>query len=265
MRELAVNRPGPSLRRFTTEMENPGPSLALVANGTDALSSLGLIARRRLPAGFEVYRQGEAASEFFLLNSGWMCLYRLLPDGRRHNIKFAQAGDLVGFSLLGGMPMDHSAVCLTGTTVAVLDRDMAQRHCLKNGELMTHLSRYLSREHSLALRFLTSVTRASAIERVSHLMLELFVRARRRLPRADDTLPVPLTQEQIGDAVGLSAVHVNRMFAKLRRSHVLTLAGGLLRIECPASLFDLVALDVATMLDQVVPANTRGAATSRLA
>lgn len=228
------------------------------ANPSETFRS-GLVGRRRLAAGVEVYRQGEDAPEFYLVNSGWMCLYRLLPDGRRHNVKFAMPGDLIGFSMAPAMPMDHSAISLTESAVSVLDRDAVMRRYPKDAELMARLGCYMAREHALALQQLTSVTRATAIERVTHLLLELFIRSRRRLPEAGDRMRIPLTQEQIGDAVGLSAVHVNRMLAELREEGILTLHSGQMVIAKPDRMSNLSPLDFNAMLDYFGPPPSAGA------
>ena len=69
-----------------------------------------------------------------------------------------------------------------------------------------------------------------------------------REPAEGDELPLPLTQEQIGDAIGLTAVHVNRMLRQLRLEKVLTLKGGRMTILDPARFSELALLDVDSVL-----------------
>jgi CRP-like cAMP-binding protein len=72
---------------------------------------------------------------------------------------------------------------------------------------------------------LTGTGRRSAYERVSHLLLELFVRLNRTNRGGGMTLSIPLTQELIADALGLTAVHVNRTLRALREDKLIAVDG----------------------------------------
>src|SRR5262249_12122589 len=72
---------------------------------------------------------------------------------------------------------------------------------------------------------LTDAGRRSAYERVSHLLLELFVRLNTSRRSSEITLAIPLTQELIADALGLTAVHVNRTLRALRRDKLIAVDG----------------------------------------
>jgi CRP/FNR family transcriptional regulator len=208
----------------------------------------GMMQRRRVPARTEIFRQGEALGDFYFVADGWLCLYKLLPDGRRQNVKFVLPGDLVGFSLSLDREMDHTAVTLTDAVLCVGDRVAAGRHFTRDPELITHITEYLVREQEMSRDHLTSVARMTAIERVAHLICELFLRLQRRLPRRGDQMALPLTQEQMGDAIGLSAIHVNRMLSQLRAEKVVILRAGRLSVLDPARLMELANIDPAVTL-----------------
>src|SRR3546814_10488064 len=81
----------------------------------------------------------------------------------------------------------------------------------------------MSRDRSLTFAHLTSMGRQSARERVAHLLLELFVRCRSRWPgHRIEEMHLPLTQEHIGDATGLTGVHVSRVLGDLKKDGIVT-------------------------------------------
>lgn len=210
--------------------------------------------RRRLPAGTELYRQGDIANEFFLISDGWVCLYKLLSDGRRYNAKFALPGDLLAVQFESDAETGHTAVALTDISVCIGSLGELNALFGKRPDLVNQVGRYLVHDHALALDRIANIACASADERLANLLLRLFLRARRRMPVAGDGMAIPLTQEQMGDAVGLSAVHVNRMLGRLRMQGVLSLVNGWLTIEDPQRLTGLSKLDPrATLRHLTVP------------
>jgi CRP-like cAMP-binding protein len=81
------------------------------------------------------------------------------------------------------------------------------------------------REAAILGERLTNAGRRSAYERVSHLMLELFVRLSAAGLARDMSFRMPLTQELIGDALGLTTIHVNRTLRSLRRDGLISIQG----------------------------------------
>lgn len=202
----------------------------------------GMARQRRLAAEVEIFRQGEIAQEFYIIVDGWICLYKLLPDGRRQNIKFALPGDLIGFAVDSGEEIDYFAITVTPVVLDVVrGADMAQRF-MREPQLMRRIARYMLREQMSARDQLISIARMSALERVAYLLYDTVKRALKRPPRPGDQLILPLTQEMIGDAVGLTAVHVNRMVSRLRRDGLLSLHGGHLTLHRPEQLARLASV-----------------------
>lgn len=201
------------------------------------------VGRRRVAAWSELFSQGDESGKFFIVSSGWVCQYRLLANGHRLNLKFALAGDMIGFAADDIRQMDHSAVSLTEAELWVIDMAQARRLFRSDVVVAAHMVAYLMREEAMARERLTSVARTAALERVAHLLYELFHRVRGRSPEAGDEMLLPLTQELIGDAVGLSAVHVNRMMGQLRREQTLRLNGGRLQVLRPHRFAELAGFE----------------------
>ena len=181
-----------------------------------ALLQSGMMRRRRLDPGSELYGQGENAGEFMILASGWACLYKILPDGGRQILKFALPGDLIGFSVNRARECDHSAVALTEMIVCSGSRALIHQ-AMSDPVLIARIADALIAEQVAIRDQLISIARRSALQRVAHLLIDLFTRTQGQPPRAGEEMDLPLTQEQIGDALGLTGIHVNRMLSQLRR------------------------------------------------
>lgn len=91
--------------------------------------------------------------------------------------------------------------------------------------------------------WLVSMGRRDSQKRVAHLMCELYVRARNVGLTGDGRFEMPLTQAVIGDALGLTGVHVNRVLRRLRLSGMMELAAGSLVIADVARLAAVAGFD----------------------
>ncbi|RYF38523.1 MAG: Crp/Fnr family transcriptional regulator [Cytophagaceae bacterium] len=85
-------------------------------------------------------------------------------------------------------------------------------------------------DEAILRHWLLNLGQRDAFERVAHLFCELWDRLSQVGLRADDKMDVPLTQEQLGDTLGLTSVHVNRMLQRLRGERLIELSNKSLRI-----------------------------------
>jgi CRP-like cAMP-binding protein len=205
-----------------------------------------------IDAGTDIYYQGEPCDELYTLLDGWVYLYQILEDGRRQILDFALPGAFLGFQGSLGAPMTHSAQCLTDIAVCVFPLnnllDLFRRH----PELALLMALITARVWTLANEHLTNVGRRTARERVAHLLLELFFRVRLCDPSPHgDTIELPLTQEHIGDALGLTSVHVNRTLRRLREDGLLAVSGRTLRVLDPDQLAEVAGFDSEAVLQRV--------------
>ena len=215
----------------------------------DALNRLPLLGsqrvnRRTIPAGSELFRAGDSCNAIYSLVDGWVTLYDLFEDGRRQILKFALPGALLAFSPMPGGVFNFSAQALTDVVIRTVPRDDFVDLCKDHAQLGLQLAWLISQDRDLAYDHLASVGRRSAHARVAHLLLELFVRCRLRWPgyRIEE-MHLPLTQEDIGDATGLTGVHVNRVLRDLRKDGVVEFHYHKLRILNPDALFDVAGID----------------------
>ncbi|KJS41370.1 MAG: hypothetical protein VR70_05005 [Rhodospirillaceae bacterium BRH_c57] len=174
---------------------------------------------RVVEAGEDLVRPGDPVDESFTCLSGWLFTYYLLEDGRRQILGFTLPGEVIsligetGPAPFGLQAMTQVRVCAASN--AALGRWLRGR-CEESQRLMLNVSQHAT----LAYGLVTSLGRRTARERVAYLLLELHM----RLGTASDgnVRSMPLTQSIIADALGLTAVHVNRTLAQLREVGVVS-------------------------------------------
>ncbi|MGE4339946.1 MAG: Crp/Fnr family transcriptional regulator [Pigmentiphaga sp.] len=201
-------------------------------------------ADREFKAGQDLFRLGEPCDSIYNLTQGWVILYNILEDGRRQILHFALPGAVLGFHPGGGATMTYGAQALTDAIVCPIPQKALLPLVNQQPEFGLRLARQIARDRSLAFDRLTSIGRHSARERVARLLLELFIRYRAQWPGSQiSEMHLPLTQEHIGDATGLTFVHVNRMLRDLRKDGIVDFHYRRLQILNPDKLVDVAGLD----------------------
>jgi CRP-like cAMP-binding protein len=159
---------------------------------------------------------------------GWACRQRVLPDGRRQIFSFLLPGDAIGLSREPGPHALSPTMALTRLTTVQAGplRTAAIEAPERWPGLALALRRAEQQDEAQLLDHLTRLGRQSAYERVAHLLLELQARLDAAGLTQNRSFPLPLTQETMADALGLSIVHVNRVLQQLRRERLIELRGG---------------------------------------
>lgn len=199
---------------------------------------------RRLGAHDDLVREGDPPRTVFLMLTGWACRYKSLEDGRRQILSFFVPGDLCDLNVFVLREMDHSLGVLTPATVAEIARDELDALMEQHPRLTQALWWNLLVTMAIQREWTVNLGQRTAYERLGHLLCELFVRLRGVGMTRDDRCDFPLTQNDLADATGLTAVHVNRTLQELRRKGLIELNRRELRIPdldalMTASLFNI--------------------------
>ena len=202
------------------------------------------ISEQSFPAGQDIVEQGEAGHAFCVIVGGWAVQYELLEDGGRQILDFLLPGSIAGFQPDGDALSPHFVQALTRVQACRFSKAGFLDAAKSNPALALRLAAIVSQSYYRSLRRLTLIGRRTAKERVALLLFELYRRARlwSLSPRVDE-ISLPLTQEHIGDALGLTNVHVNRMLRELREEGVLILKTGVLRLLDPERLIEIAGPD----------------------
>jgi CRP-like cAMP-binding protein len=227
---------------------------AFVALSDADLATLSRFDRRcrSFQPGHPLIHEGEKISSAFVLAEGWAFSYKLLPDGRRQIVDFQVPGDFLGLRSLLFRTCDHSVEALTPIEAfEVVNADILEAFA-QAPRLATAVLWAASRDEALVVEHLVNLGRRSAEERMAHFLLELGARLNLVGIGTRAGYPCPLTQYHLGDALGLSAVHVNRVLRHLREDGLVTFQRGKVKFQDLERLKEVAAFD-RSYLDQDGP------------
>jgi CRP-like cAMP-binding protein len=194
--------------------------------------------RKRWRPGTTLFAEGRSAAPQFLL-SGWACSQRVLRDGRRQIFDFILPGEGFGYGSAVEGQARQTVVALTSVeTVDAAAFIDAARGASSDG-LWRAIRATEREEDARRLEHMVRLGRLTAHEKVAHFILEM---QRRSGATGAPSFALPLTQETISDALGVSVVHLNRVLRQLRSENLLQLRGGV------ALVGDARALAAATVL-----------------
>lgn len=178
-----------------------------------------------------VLHQSDCTEHVVIVLEGWAEQYVQLADGRRQIVGLAMPGDLCSTDLNARAAMDCSIAALTPLTIAVIGKLEFRTLLAGHPALARSFWRSQMQALSIQRRWTTVLGQLDAMERVSHLMCEIFVR-QRKIGLADaGACAFPLTQTQIAEACGLTQVHTNRTIQELRRRRLVELRSKRLTIR----------------------------------
>ena len=166
--------------------------------------------RRKFAPGVELVSQGEVDPSAYIMADGWAFSYKILPDGQRQIVNFQIPGDFLGARSILFRASDHLVFQSFG----------------KAPRLGTAILWALSRDEAMVVEHLVGLGQRPAAERTAHLLLEL--NARLKLVGMGDRtgFACPLTQYHLADALGLTAVHINRVLRDIREAGWMTFQNG---------------------------------------
>jgi len=184
-----------------------------------------------LSAGSEFIHPEQLEVELYTLFSGWAFRYKDLADGRRQILNFLLPGDLVGLQASMFGKSSYGVVALTDIELCLIPRKRLPRLFERMPELAYDVTWLGARSESVVDENLLTAGRRNAGERIAALVSTLYKRAEALDLVGDGSLELPLTQQHIADALGLSLVHTNKTLARLKSQGMLSLTGGRLVVR----------------------------------
>lgn len=181
---------------------------------------------RSVRKGQIIQREKDVVTELFVVSSGRMMSYVILPDGQRQILRIYFPGDFIGSASTAYSKAPESLAAVTDGVICPFDKH-ALRRLIEEHPRVAALMFVISQTERVALTDrLTSLGRASAKARVAAFFLDIADRVRVANDSPGDSFELRLTQEEIGDAVGLTSVHVNRMIRQLETEGLIARQNG---------------------------------------
>jgi CRP-like cAMP-binding protein len=193
----------------------------------------------RIERGREMLYQGEQSQAGYIVQSGWGCSFKILPSGERQIITFPIPGDCVGLRSVLLRTSDHSFSALTDVVVSRVEIPRMLQLFAEFPHIGSAILWATSRDEAITVEHLASIGRRSALERTAHFFLELRARLQMVGLAQGAEFACPLTQYDLADALGLSAIHVNRVLRELREIKLLTFQDHIVTIQDRAGLIAL--------------------------
>ncbi len=169
-------------------------------------------------AGSNVFLEGHESAHLFTVLDGWALRYKLLENGRRQIFNFSIRGDLLGLQGVLFDKMLHSVEALSDLRLCMFSRSRVLELYERHSGLAFDLTWLAAREESILADHLAAVGQKPARERIAYALVYLYDRARRAGMLDGNLLHMPVTQEHLADAMGLSLVHTNKTIQRLRAS-----------------------------------------------
>ncbi|RYY28228.1 MAG: cyclic nucleotide-binding domain-containing protein [Sphingomonadales bacterium] len=182
--------------------------------------------QRQVRRGAVLQRENEACNELFILRKGLMMSYVLLDDGSRQILRFLFPGDMLGISSSIYREAPETLAALSDCVVSPFDRAALSDMMVEHPRLAAMVLVYSQIERVALTDRLAALGRTSAKARVAALLLELRNRLRATDKNIINVFALGLTQEEVGDATGLTAVHVNRMLRQLEEEKMIARESG---------------------------------------
>ena len=189
-----------------------------------------VVRQRAVAKGEDLVREGDRPSESLFLITGFAARYNLLRKGKRQITALHLPGDFVDLHSFLLKTMDHGVLALTSCRVAAVPHATLEKITNEHPHLARLLWLNTLIDGAIHREWLTVMGRLSATSHLAHFICELFLRLQ-IVGRTDgDTIQIPLTQAELGDTLGLSTVHVNRVLQELRKEGLIRWQGDALTI-----------------------------------
>ena len=169
----------------------------------------------KVPAGAKLLVEGEESNTLYVVQMGWFHAAIRLANGGRQILRFHFPGDLMGTSSMAWAFAVHDFTAVSDCIVSELSKPNLGRLFREQPRLAGMLFAMSAAENVALSDRLTSIGRMDSVERVSTLILDVLARLRVTAGGVVDSFDFPLTQTDIGDAVGLTKVHVSRTLGKM--------------------------------------------------
>jgi CRP-like cAMP-binding protein len=186
----------------------------------------------QVAADKDLVREGDKPSDCNLLLDGMVCRYKILEDGKRQIFSFHIPGDIFDAQSFLLETMDHSVATLTPCEIAPVPHTRMREITESYPRIARAIWKDTLVDAAIFRTWMASIGRRSAYQRIAHLMCEMVTKLH-AVGLADDhhRISWPMTQNELGDALGLSLVHVNRTLQELRGENLIQLESGVLVVH----------------------------------
>jgi CRP-like cAMP-binding protein len=198
--------------------------------------------RRLIEADIAVKRRNDLVAEgyeyrkFSFVGEGFAARYRLLRNGKRQVVNVLVPGDVIGLPVSFLERAPYSVIAITDVRLQVCDFDAFIQLCYRQPQCGLVLSWLAVQEAAIYAEHIVDTGRRTPLERLARFLLEIHWRLETVGYATASSFELPFSQEVLGDVLGLSVPHLNRMVAQLRVNGLIAI------VERRVELADLPAI-----------------------
>jgi len=179
----------------------------------------------------DLVREGDRPSRCCLLLSGFTATYKASGGGKRQIMNFGIAGDIPDLHSLHLKVLDSSVRTLTACQIGFITHDDLHDLCTRYPRIAAAFWHETLIEGAVFREWLLNIGRREAYTRIAHFFCEMLMRLKAVGLAEDDACDLPITQAELGEALGLTAVHVNRVLQQMRADGLIETKG--IRLTIP--------------------------------
>ncbi|MES3099277.1 Crp/Fnr family transcriptional regulator [Sphingomonas faeni] len=177
---------------------------------------------RQFEAGTYLLRDGEITSHCAILVSGIAYRHKVTSDGSRQIVSICLPGEVINLQQLYLDEADNNVQALNQCQISFISHAALRRLVNQRPSIARAFFASTLVELSMSREWMLSIGRRDARARVAHFLCEIALRLNIDGVPDGTSYELPMTQEQLGDALGLTAVHINRMIMGLVKDNLIT-------------------------------------------
>ncbi len=197
----------------------------------------------RVEAGTTLMIEGASSPQLYTALEGMALRYKTLAKGRRQVINFVLPGDFIGLQAGVMQEMQHSVVAATDMMLCVFNRRDLWRLFRETPERAFDITWLSAVEEQFLGDNLAAIGQMSALERVAYALVTLYQRGEALDLVEKNRMHLPVRQQDLADAIGLSLVHTNKTLKTLRNRQLAYWTDGMLKIGDFAGLCEIAQID----------------------
>ncbi len=198
---------------------------------------------RRVDAGHYVVRDGDRPKECCLLAEGFCVRAKTTSGGQRQILSIHIPGEIPDLQSLHLHVLDHDLITLTPSTLGFISHTALRAMNRARPRIGEVLWRDTLIDAAMFREWIVNVGQRPAPQRLAHIIVELRDRLAVIGRVAGHAFDMPLTQEQLGEAMGVTSVHANRIVKQLRDENVVDFHRGRVTIRDERKLQELAGFD----------------------
>ena len=191
----------------------------------------------------DIAREGDRPSQCCLILEGFAASNKLRPNGQRQIMAFHLPGDIPDLQSLHIEVLDMNLSTMAPSKVAFIQHSHVRELCHTYPRLGDVFWRETLIDASIFREWMLCIGRRSATQHMAHIFCEFLLRLKAVGMATDNSFAFPITQAELGDALGLSTVHVNRVLQDLRAKKLIAWDRSTVTILDPEELAALGEFD----------------------